>query len=196
MPEIDYHTIIRPLLGLDEECGDMAVICRTAGCCFLGLVDGVGHGPKAHEVARLACEFLESRHQGGDLAQVMLELHEHLRGSRGAVAACCRVALETGEFAYAGIGNITVRILGPTPLRLVPQDGLLGSTVRLPVTRHGRLGRRDALVMHTDGIREHFETLDCVGLLQGTPEQLAVGILERFGKRDDDASCIVARWSP
>jgi len=189
---VDCHYVFRALLGAPSECGDAGIVKIDHDRCFLGLVDVLGHGKRAYDVACFAQDYLD-RHWTDDLVRLMRGLHEHLRGTLGAVAAFCRLDSSTGELAHVGIGNITVRMLGPRAFKMVSRDGVIG--YRIPSVKEEKriFYPSDILVMHSDGIREHFNILDCPGLLSGNAETIAKGILEKFGKQDDDASCIAMR---
>ena len=193
MPEVDAYLVKSSLMGRDDECGDAGVIKESEGAKFLGLIDALGHGRPAHEVAMIAVDYLEQNHRE-PLTEMMQGLHACLKGTRGAVAAFCRLDLATGELAYVGMGNITVRVLGPRASRFVPRDGILGHIITKPREETRRLSAKDVLVMYSDGIREHFDVCECPGLLCGTAKTIAAELLRRFGKGSDDASCIVLRY--
>ena len=121
-------------------------------------------------------------------------LHACLRGTRGAVAALCRLDIKTGKVIYVGMGNITVRVLGPRNSRLVSRDGIVGYMMSTPKEQTLKLFTEDVLVMYSDGIKEHFELSESPGILTGTAKSIAVGLLNQFGKRNDDASCIALKY--
>lgn len=52
----------------------------------------------------------------------------------------------------------------------------------------------DVLVLHSDGVRYHFELKDYPGLLRDDAETIARNIIYKFGKKEDDASCIALRY--
>lgn len=193
MGSVDYHFVFRALSGGADACGDAGVVKVYDNQCFLGLVDVLGHGKDAHKVACIACDYLEEK-MGDDLVVLMQGLHGRLKGTRGAVAALCRLDIHTGNLNYVGIGNICAKILGPRAFTFVPRDGVIGYVTSTPREEHRNLHPGDTLVMTSDGIKEHFDPLDCIGLLNGTAESIAKGLLKQFGKKDDDASCITLRY--
>lgn len=192
MTSADVHYISRPLLRSEDENGDLGVIIPEDSNYFLGLIDVLGHGRDAHQVALIAREYLEAN-SGDELTDIVKGLHEALKGTRGAVGAVCRINLETGSLNYSGVGNITVKILGPRPFTLVPREGIIGYMIPTPRELHHKLVPGDVLVMYSDGIKEHFDVLECAGLLKNPASGIAELLLEQFGKRDDDASCIVLK---
>ncbi|GAH05596.1 unnamed protein product, partial [marine sediment metagenome] len=115
-------------------------------------------------------------------------------GTRGAVAALCRLDTETGELIYVGIGNITVRVIGPRTSRFVSRGGIVGYMMTTPREQTLKLFAGDVLVMYSDGIKEHFELSEYPRILTGNAKSIAVGLLNQFGKKNDDASCIALRY--
>lgn len=193
MGRIETHFVSRALLGDPIECGDTGIIKQDGPICFLGLVDALGHGREANRAASLAQDYLEAHFQD-DLTIMISGLHEHLKGTRGGVAALCRLDIHSGDLAYTAIGNITVKILGPRAFTFVGRDGVIGFQMPSPREQQRRLYPGDLLIMHSDGIREHIDPLEYGGLFKGTAESIARGLLERFSKKDDDASCITLRF--
>ena len=193
MPDADCNLVRNPLTGRDDECGDTGVIKAIEGERFLALVDALGHGRAAHAVAVLAEQYLE-RNYREPLVTILEGLHACLRGTGGAVAAFCRLDLATGELRYTGMGNITVRVLGPRASRFVVRDGILGYAIPSPREESAMLLPGDVLVMHSDGIQEHFAAWECDAMLTDPAETIAANLVRRFGKENDDASCIVLRY--
>ena len=193
MSNIEYYLVKRALTQKEEDCGDTGIIKEFRGQCFLALVDVLGHGKEAHAVALSAQKYLERNHRQ-EPVDVMEGLHAALKGTRGAVAALCRLDTETGKLIYVGVGNITVRVLGPRNYRFVSRGGIIGYMMSTPKVQTLDLFCGDILVMHSDGIREHFELSESPGILAGNAKSIAVGLLNQFGKKDDDASCIALRY--
>lgn len=193
MPDIDLGMVYKGLLGDESECGDIGIIKKYEDNCFLALVDILGHGLEARKVALYAKAYLENNYYN-DIVSIMNGLHEHLKGSRGAVAAICNLNIITGELSYVGIGNITVRIMGLKSIRLVPRDGVIGYRMTKPHKHILKLHGGETLLLHSDGIREHFEAFECEGLLKENAESIAQGILSKFSKKNDDESCIVLKY--
>ena len=193
MPHTDYYLVKRALTGRDNECGDTGVIFESSDNVFFALVDVLGHGGQAHEVAILAEQYLEANHRD-DLIDLMKGLHECLKGSRGAVAAVCRLHLADGELRCVGMGNITVRILGPRGSRFVLRDGILGYMIPSFREERAQLSSGDVVVMYSDGVRGHFDAIEYPWLLTDSARTVASNMVQQFGKDDDDASCIALKY--
>jgi serine phosphatase RsbU (regulator of sigma subunit) len=192
MPNVDCHLMLRSLEGPEDACGDIGFIHIDDTACFFALVDILGHGPEAYDVAVLARDYLADHHSGSP-ADIIEGMHEHLQGTRGGVAAIGSLDLETGELTFAGVGNITTRIFGPEHSRLLSKDGIIGYMMKRPPEQVVKLYRRDVVMLYSDGVKEHFELHDCPGLLTGSSEEIARRVMDAFGKGDDDTSCLIVR---
>lgn len=193
MGRVDYHCVTRALLGPANECGDIGIVKVYENLCFLALFDALGHGRKAYAVACRALAYLE-KNIDNNLITMMTGLHVHLNGTNGGVAALCRLNIDTGELHYVGIGNISAKIIGQATSTLVPRDGIIGYIIPTPTEQRHNLHFGDTLLLYSDGIRAHFNSLDYPGLFDGNAESIANGLLNRLGKKDDDASCIALRY--
>lgn len=189
----EYALIMQALLGDVAECGDGGIIIKRNNSYFIALIDVLGHGSEAHKVALLAIDYLESNYFS-DLSKVLCGLHEYLIGSRGAVVALCHFDIDTGCLRYTGVGNITVRLLGPRMMRFVLKDGIVGYGAIKPKVQEITLMPNDILLLHSDGIKEHFDVYECRYLLNESAEDIAKGIMKRYGLRNDDSSCIVLKY--
>lgn len=190
---IDHAIAIRALLRDLTECGDTGMVLKCENRYFIALVDVLGHGAEARKIAAMAEECLRNS-QGDDVREVMMSLHQALSGSRGAVASICSLDADTGKLTYTGIGNITTRIMGIKSARLVPKDGIVGFGSIRPQVREIFLMSGDTVILHSDGIREHFDMLDWPELYMDSAEKIAWGILQRYGDKGDDASCIALKY--
>ncbi len=193
MTDIDLHIVQQALTGFDDECGDLGFSKNDGNTCFVALVDALGHGKTAFEVAIMARDYLETCH-GREPSEVIKGIHDHLKGTRGAVAAVCRLNLDTGCLTYSGMGNITLRILGSRQERLVTREGILGYMIPTPRQKETQLFPGDTFLMSSDGIREHFDPDEIPELFTGSAKDIAEGMIRQLGKKNDDASCIVLRY--
>ncbi|MBF0573045.1 MAG: SpoIIE family protein phosphatase [Desulfamplus sp.] len=193
MAEIDFHIVKRSLTGWQDECGDTGVVVVSDNQCFLALLDVLGHGREAHEVALVAENYL-LKNYSFKVTEIMSGLHERLKGTRGAVAALCSINIDNGELYYSGIGNINTRVHGYQTLQLMPQDGIIGYMINSPKERQFKLCYGDTLILTSDGVKEHINFADYPELLKGSAKTIANNMIDLFGKGNDDSSCIVLRY--
>jgi serine phosphatase RsbU (regulator of sigma subunit) len=174
--------------------GDAVVIRSTERGLIAAIVDVLGHGPEAHELAVVIDAYL-TRQTGTDVFDLMTSLHQHVKGTRGAAVGLCEIDAATGRTAYVGTGNTVLRRFGKADTRLVSQDGVLGQNMRTPRPQTLQLETGDLIVLYTDGVRDRFTSDDYPGVFHHAPKEVARTIIERFGKNHDDAACIAVRYS-
>jgi anti-sigma regulatory factor (Ser/Thr protein kinase) len=189
---IDWGTFNRPHPG-ERHSGDSAVIVERPDVIFMSIIDGLGHGPEAHQVATFAKDILQGSWTHDPVA-VILRLHEELKGMRGAAAGVAVLNIASGEIAYVGVGNTVIRRVGPREMRLPSADGTLGLSVRTPVKRTMRLGMGDVLLLYTDGIRSSFKLDEYPQIQYESSATIARNVVERFSRSYDDATCIALRY--
>lgn len=175
-----------------EQCGDAGLIQRAGKEIFVALLDVLGHGPHAACVARAALDYLERNFQDEPMA-LMQGLHAHIRGSRGAVVALCRLDPESAVLRYVGVGNIAARCYGAAPRTLLPREGIVGYVLPLLREETVALLPGDVFTLCTDGIPAHVNMAAAPGVLEGDAQTIAARIVGRFRKPDDDAACAVLR---
>lgn len=193
MINIDYHVRKQAINGPENECGDTGIIRLGDGYCIMALVDVLGHGMEAFEVAQMAETYLLDT-DIKEPSEMINGLHKHIKNTRGAVCTICSLHIETGVMKYSGIGNISGRIMGNNPRRLTGKDGVVGYMMPTPVEYEERLYPKDIIILSSDGIKEHFDMVDYPDILLGCAENITANFVKRLGKQNDDASCIVLRY--
>ncbi|WP_148863838.1 SpoIIE family protein phosphatase [Marinobacter fonticola] len=174
-------------------CGDAGLINAVDEDLFIALIDGLGHGQAAHDVASRAKKYLSQAYRKLNLVDVMQGLHEHLRRSLGAVVALCRIDASTGMLQYVGVGNISVKIYAPNPITFVPRDGIVGYIMSRPREETLILSPGTVLVLHSDGLPAHLDLSEALRPDESSAQQMAERLLRDYGKEDDDGSCIVVK---
>ena len=182
-----------PMPG-EEQCGDRWTFREHQGRATVLVVDGLGHGPLAHDAASAAIAAFRQSRADESPAALMEILHAALRPTRGAAAAILGLDPLRGHAAYCGVGNIEGRILHPGgEHHLVSYFGTLGHQVRKFHTFDYEFPRDATVVLHSDGIGRHWDLADYPGLLERHPA-LAAGVLYRDHQRGrDDATVVVVR---
>lgn len=121
--------------------GDRAVVRRDGeGRTLLGVIDALGHGPGAEEVALAALDELRGVPLDASIEAVFRRLHERLRGTRGAAATLCFV--RGGHVEACGVGNVELRCNETElPFVLSPGSSGCGSRGSELVARRSRPAR-------------------------------------------------------
>lgn len=192
MGKTEYGFAAKALQG--DECGDSGITLEQKGILLCAVIDGVGHGPNAAIAAVTAKNYIEANSEA-PLTEILQGVHEVLKSTQGAVACLCRIELKSGQLTMAGIGNITCRIFrGLDSERLLSREGILGYMVSTPREHTRKLDNAALLLMHSDGVREHFELFEYPDLLKGNAASVAARVVDTLGKNNDDASCLAVRF--
>lgn len=180
-------------LGGESESGDRAVAVDHEEGVLLAVIDGLGHGPEASAAAAAAAEVLADT-PDQPLEWLVRRCHEELRRSRGVVMALASFRPERSS--WLGVGNIEGKVLRPgleplTPLSLVQSGGIVGYELPHLHVSPLALVPDDILILATDGLRPDFRA----DTRPGKPvQEIADGLLDDFGKTNDDALVLVARY--
>ncbi len=188
-----HATARRPCFG-EVVSGDGAMLKTVApGCVVAAIIDVLGHGQRAHELARL-CERWLLQHAHADLVELMLELHRELRGSLGAAVTLAYLDAPAGRMHVVGVGNTRLYAAGNAALDLTGQPGIVGGA-QLPRLRPtvGHVAPGDLLVLVTDGIREDLGARDIAVWRHLPVDRITQQLLRVHGRVHDDATCMVLR---
>jgi phosphoserine phosphatase RsbX len=181
----------RPFPG--ESCsGDFPFYFQNENSLLLGIADGLGHGDKAHDATLKINSYLKDFWHS-DVVRLLVDLNEALRSTIGAAVGVGHVDLQSGEFKYAGVGNIRAYVLGTASRCFISNDGIVGHNVRNPLLQNHSLSSGDKLVLATDGIHERFYTEGEQHLDMDTGT-LAQCIMTKYVKVYDDASCLIFEY--
>jgi anti-sigma regulatory factor (Ser/Thr protein kinase) len=181
-------------LGGAGESGDGWAVAADGHLMAL-IVDGLGHGPEAAVAAQAAISAFGPRPEDG-LERLLQRAHEAMRGTRGGVLAICAIDPAAGELTYAGVGNITGRLLrGHESQGLVSHDGTIGTQLALPRARSGayRWNRDATVILASDGIGRHWDISAYPGLLSHDPAVVAAVLHRDHARGTDDATVVVVR---
>jgi len=177
--------VTRPCAG-EIVNGDRALVLEQDEYRAFVVVDALGHGPIAHEAAAVAEEFLGRVELARGTLEVLEQLHQAMRGSRGAAVT---MVLQHGvELEACGVGNVGIRLEGGT-LPFVASPGVVGGQVRRFRVATGGLSARARLYLYSDGISERFRPHDFHRL---APKEACEALLVQHGKSHDDATVLIA----
>lgn len=175
--------------------GDAFLIQMTAAGVLVAVVDGLGHGDEAADVAEQALASL-GRTAELSLVGSLTACHNALRGSRGVVMTLAVLDPERSQLAWLAVGNVDAVVLrrrhgrSENGCAVVLRAGVVGD--RLPPLRDATIAMAtgDTLIAVTDGISPAF--VDDVDLSLDVRAQ-ARGLHRRYSRIDDDALVLVAR---
>lgn len=186
-----------PMAG-ETECGDRYLVRPTARGMLVAAVDGLGHGTEAARAARLAIDVLRMAQGDETLTTLVRRCHERLGATRGAVMSLAEVNAQERQLTWLGVGNVEGRLAhrqthgAQRCQELLLRPGIVGGT--LPNLRETTLaiGRRDLVILATDGVdREFYEAVDH----NSDPNDLAQTIVREHRHGKDDAVVLVARFT-
>lgn len=184
----------RPCDG-ETESGDDAAFVRNPGGLTIGVVDGLGHGILARDVAVPTAALLRSRAEL-DPAALLRAADASLEHTRGAVMAVARIDLQHRQIEHAAIGDVRTCSYRPREARrFFSTAGVLGASgqARKYHVEREPLREHDVIVMHSDGLTSRADISEELQLLRRHPIAIAAHLLEQFGRSNDDAIVLVAR---
>ena len=182
-PSLSVAWISRPRTG-ESVNGDAVVVRRHGRSVLIAVVDALGHGPKAADVAQTSTEWLEGAAPEDGASALVNGLHKKLHGSRGAAALV--LVVSAAGIEACSVGNVELRSMtGKLPFVLTP--GVLGVRLRAPkICSSPPLA--DRFVLHSDGISGRF---DLRAMRSQSPAELASSIFESHRHSHDDATVVV-----
>lgn len=186
---LDVASALRPCPGYLVS-GDAVVVRVCEAVTVFGVIDALGHGPLAAEVADRATTYLDQVDIEWPLERIVDGLHEALARSRGAASALCRADADR-MVDVCVVGNVEVRSVG-SPISVVASPGILGRRVRLFRYHRSQMRVGDRVVVYSDGLSR--VTLDSIRNLP--PSEACTSLLERHGRQLDDAAVVIADFLP
>jgi anti-sigma regulatory factor (Ser/Thr protein kinase) len=161
----------------ETACGDSWRIAESENSIGMMVADGLGHGPLAAE-ASLAVAKAYSNAPFDEPSRIMEGLHRAASGTRGAAAACVILRIPTSKAAYAGVGNISGRIVTAERSQQFEYDWPENSRV----------------VMHSDGLATKWSLEDYPGLSRRHCATIAALLYRDFNRKRDDVTVLVTTY--
>lgn len=180
----DLAHCLRPFPG-ETACGDDVVVVHGPGAVLVAVVDALGHGERAAEVARALRASLEGADVSLGLRAIFERSHADLRGSRG--AAMTAILVGESELEACGVGNVALRSEG-LALSFVPSPGVIGARLlRLRTARCAR-ARGARIAIASDGVSSRFSLSLTLGR---DAAEACRELFELHVKDHDDATLVV-----
>jgi anti-sigma regulatory factor (Ser/Thr protein kinase) len=179
----------------EEVCGDGWEVSELRGVLRAMVVDGLGHGPFAGEAAREAIAVFRSQATTG-VASTLKLIDQALTKTRGAAGAIVEICPAKKEVTVAGVGNISTRLLHDgTSKSFGCDNGTLGTGVPRIREDTQPWAPGSILIMHSDGLKSHWNELEYPGLTRRHPGLIAGLLYRDFRRERDDVTVLVARHS-
>jgi anti-sigma regulatory factor (Ser/Thr protein kinase) len=173
------------------ENGDALVIRQWEGHALAGVIDGLGHGQFAQRASQAARYYIE-QHFDQPLESLFRGVARTCRSTRGVVMALGRFDLARQVVTIASVGNVEVRLIGsPGRFNLIVRRGILGFNAPNPVVSEHPWTPSSLLIMHSDGLRAHWEWDGFRDLAKERPAAIARHLLNKLGNMQDDATVVV-----
>jgi negative regulator of sigma-B (phosphoserine phosphatase) len=194
-PTLEWGVAAAPLPGQTES-GDRFLVQPYEGGALVAVVDALGHGHRASQIATQAVDMM-IRHARDSVTALILRCHEMLRDRHGATISLATFDWPSQRMTWLGIGNVA-GVLFPHSLqdeapvmRLLVRGGVVGGD--LPHLRPTviALAPGDTLIVATDGIQERFADQLPRDL---PPQALAEHLFAHYAKSTDDALVLVVRY--
>lgn len=163
----------RPALHQSKS-GDSHLIIDHGLLSIRVVIDGAGHGNRAHAISSQIHETLhtsltkrlaevddsnlgENPHSTSVLDELMMtsidETHHYVHGSLGAAVGLAIFDRLNHRIHFLGVGNTRILLLRSRGWEGVSRDGMLGAYYRSPNVYHYPLESKDIVVQASDGIR-------------------------------------------
>jgi anti-sigma regulatory factor (Ser/Thr protein kinase) len=172
------------------------------------VADGLGHGPGAAEAAIAAIKVFEDAHLSRSSAEsprdarapaeIVDDVHQALRPTRGAAVSAARLDRDRHVVRFAGLGNVSGAIVTPDRRRtnLASMNGTAGHIARRVQEFSYPLTAGCTLVMHSDGLSTHWNPADYPDLWTRDPALIAGALYRDHNRRRDDATIVVVQCTP
>jgi anti-sigma regulatory factor (Ser/Thr protein kinase) len=180
-----------PVAG-ESVCGDSWAVHQVGDRALIMVVDGLGHGVLAAQASDEAVATFRRHTDDAPLALVEA-LDRALQRTRGAAVAIGEALPGAGVLNYAGLGNISARLITPDgSSQLVSDDGIAGARTKRAHLRPSEYPAGALLVLHSDGVSARWKPDDYVGLWGHHPVLVAAVLYRDHRRSGDDATVLVA----
>jgi len=189
-PGLEFSIFSRPRIGEDVS-GDAYFIKRFSSYVIFGVIDVLGHGSEAHDIALKVLTILEDNNTE-PLNKIIDVCHKGLKHTRGAAMALCRVDFKEKKLEHVAIGNVETRIYGTLdPIRPFFFNGTLGMVMENYRVIEYPYTEGMTIAMFSDGISGRFDLSQ--QMLLKTPQEIAKFIFDNYARDTDDATVLVGK---
>jgi len=163
---------------------------------LVGLIDGLGHGELAQRAALAAQQYVQT-HYDQTLEKIFCGVGRACRATRGVVMTLARFA-SPDQLQLASIGNVEIRPWTASErIPLAVRRGILGTQESNVHVQTLKWNIEWVLVLHTDGLRTHWQWSDFPGIERESAHLVASKLMRKLATEQDDATILaVKRRSP
>ncbi|MCD0488176.1 SpoIIE family protein phosphatase [Pedobacter sp. MC2016-14] len=194
----DLHPIVVTSLVVAKpseiESGDGCMYKSSERYFKLFLMDGLGHGPEAHQAvmegfnAFKLCPY-------HDPAEIIRYMHNPLKRSRGGVGTVVVYDNASRKIEILGVGNISTKLVGNVDSRnIMSYNGIIGHNI--PNTMKSQeVNARDFkfIILCSDGIKSRWDISKYPMILRYDPTIIAAAIYKDFARKTDDMSVVIIK---
>ena len=172
----------------ESLCGDMVAWWREGDAVLACIVDGLGHGPDAHQAARSLLALVEGQ-AGAEPTQRLATADKAMRHTRGAAAALVRIDPVAKRLDVAAVGNIQGALFAARTRRFDGMPGIVGAGIRPIKPLAFGFAATDLLVLWTDGLSP-VDLASDPQAPRDDPERLAAHLMAALGRQSDDCGVL------
>jgi len=172
--------------------GDAIILKEWNGNALTGVIDGLGHGNFAQKAAHTARQYVE-QHFDQPLPSIFLGVGRACRATRGVVMSLGRFDLGKRTVSLASVGNVETRLIGGARMHMIVRRGILGLSAPNAVVTEHEWTNDSLLVIHSDGLRAHWNWDEFQDVAREHPSAIARAMLNKLGKLEDDATVVVVK---
>ncbi len=175
--------------GGAKENGDAFVVKQWKDQVLAGVIDGLGHGELAQKAAIAAQQYVQA-HYDQPLEKIFFGAGRACRGTRGAVMALVRFTSPT-RMEWASVGNVEVRAWSDSvKIPFAVKRAVLGMEQVTVRAQSLEWKRGWLLVLHTDGLRSHWQWSDFPGIEKESAQSAAKRLMRELASERDDATVL------
>lgn len=158
------------------------------------VLDGLGHGPGAHEASSAAIEKYALLTKESP-KQVLKEIHQHIKHTRGAVSMTLKYKFEEQMLSYCSIGNIAGKTIGFNNVKNFSSfNGIVGHVMPGHLQdQEVAWERGNLLIIHSDGLRSRWNITEYAHAQKYDPVILAACLYRDHNRGNDDTTIIVSK---
>jgi anti-sigma regulatory factor (Ser/Thr protein kinase) len=195
--KIKEEMTIRPIVVSkpgEKNSGDGFVVKKTDRYIKLMLADGLGHGIEANKAVNEAAAAFKVFPEYSP-SETLRFIHTHIKKTRGAVINIVGYEMNSKTWISAGIGNIALRLIGPTALRNhMSYNGIVGHNIPGTMTDQRYPGDQfNQVMLCSDGIKTRIDMLRYPQIHKYDPSVLSAAIYKDHARRNDDMSVVMAK---